>query len=86
MKLGWRIDGKTIDIDLVVKEAEYRQLSPEEASIKMGMGKMYLRNRRNENKNNIYRVAYSGVVDKVSKFLGVSKEEILIDIPTIMEE
>lgn len=61
--------------------AKEQRISPEEMSLKMGMGRMYLRNRRNENKKGLYREAGEIIVERAMKAFDLSYEEVLVDIP-----
>lgn len=81
MKLGFIIEGKTLNVDLLLNMAKEQHISPEEMSLRMGMGKMYLRNRRNENKKGLYREAGEVIVERAMKAFNLTYDEVLIDIP-----
>lgn len=81
MKLGFIIEGKTLNVDLILRIAKDWHISPEEMSKKMGMGRMYLRNRRNENKKGIYREAGEVIVERAMNAFNLTYDEVLIDIP-----
>lgn len=81
MKKGFMIDGKTLNIDLLLEYAKAKKMTPEEASVKMQMGKMYLRNRKNENKKGIYRETCTGVVESAMEAFGLNYNDLVIDLP-----
>lgn len=81
MKLGFIIEGKTLNVDLLLNMAKAQGISPEEMSLRMGMGKLYLRNRHNENKKGLYREAGEIIVERAMKAFDLSYEEVLVDIP-----
>ena len=84
MKQGFVIEGKTLNIDLLLNYAKENKLSPEEMSKKMKMGKLYLRNRKNENKKGLYREAYTEIVEKAIEASGFNYNELVIDIPEVL--
>jgi hypothetical protein len=81
MKQGFVIEGKMLNIDLLLKIADRKHASPEDMSKMMGMSATYLRNRRNENKHGIYREAQSEVVKRAMEAFDLPYEVLLIDIP-----
>ena len=82
MKNGFEIEGKMLNIDLLLKIAKENGISPENMSKKMGMGHMYLRNRKNENKHGIYRTAYTGIVELAMNAFNLPYDSLVIDIPS----
>lgn len=82
MKQGFVIEGKMLNIDLLLKIAEAKHISPEHMSRMMGMGHMYLRNRRNENKHGIYREAKSEIVKRAMNAFDLPYDVLVIDIPS----
>ena len=83
VKQGFVIEGKTLNVNLLLEYAEKHKISPEEVSVKMKMSRTYLRNRRNENKNGIYREACTGVVEKAMDAFGFNYDELVIDMPEV---
>ena len=81
MKKGFVIEGKTLNVNLLLDYAKKNKLSPEEMSVKMKMGHMYLRNRRNENKKGIFREAYTGIVENAIEASGFKYDELVMDMP-----
>lgn len=81
MKKGFIIEGKTININLLMNMARKERISPEELSIRIGLGKSYLRNRRNENRKGIYREACSDIVEIIHGMFDISYDDLLLDMP-----
>lgn len=85
MKIGFMIDGKALNVDMLLKYAKEKKMSPEEMSLKMNMGKMYLRNRKNENKKGIYREVCTGVIERAMEAFGFSYDELVVDMPEVRQ-